>query len=193
MLSTHTTLVGSLLLPSAHIKAQACIPDRHWYIYTHRTDLYFWEKKIHDNMQLLPLINNTKHKALIFLFRASLNLYTCPKAQKIKFTHNRELSVKSTCLHPVFGPCFSIPFNPFSGMCKVGKFLLNLHIMKCWNSAFNAQGLRITIVVLQALKKKERQDETRFGSQLFCFEKNFIHSFRCLIPYNGAKLAILAP
>jgi hypothetical protein len=45
---------------------------------------------------------------------------------------------------------------------------------KCWNSAFNAQGSRLIIVVVQvvtvkiyvaaveALKKKERQDETQF-------------------------------
>jgi hypothetical protein len=44
--------------------------------------------------------------------------------------------------------------------------------MKCWNSTFNAQWLRVTIVVVQArtvkicvaaleaLRKKERQDET---------------------------------
>jgi predicted oxidoreductase (fatty acid repression mutant protein) len=44
--------------------------------------------------------------------------------------------------------------------------------MKCWNSAFNAQGSRVIIVVgqvgavriyvavVQALKKKETQDET---------------------------------
>jgi hypothetical protein len=37
--------------------------------------------------------------------------------------------------------------------------------MKCWNSSFNAQGLRVIIVVVQvraveALGKKERQDET---------------------------------
>jgi NADH:ubiquinone oxidoreductase subunit 6 (subunit J) len=47
--------------------------------------------------------------------------------------------------------------------------------MKCWNSAFNAQGLRVIIVVVQvgavkiyvaavveALRKKERHDETQF-------------------------------
>ncbi len=46
--------------------------------------------------------------------------------------------------------------------------------MKCWNSAFNAQGSRVTIVVVQvgavkiyvaaveALMKKERGDETQF-------------------------------
>jgi len=45
-------------------------------------------------------------------------------------------------------------------------------IMKCWNSAFNAQGSRLIIVIVQlglvkiyvvvveALRKKEGQDET---------------------------------
>jgi len=50
--------------------------------------------------------------------------------------------------------------------------------MKCWNSAFNAQGSRVIIVVVQvravkiyvaameALKKKERQDETEFTTKI---------------------------
>ncbi len=49
--------------------------------------------------------------------------------------------------------------------------------MKCWKSAFNAQGSRLNIVALQvgavkihaatveALKKKERQDETEFTTK----------------------------
>jgi hypothetical protein len=49
--------------------------------------------------------------------------------------------------------------------------------MKCWKSAFNAQGSRLIIVALQvgavkiyaarvkALKKKERQGETQFTTQ----------------------------
>ncbi len=52
---------------------------------------------------------------------------------------------------------------------------------KCWNSAFNAQGWRLIIVVVQvkavkiyvaveALMKKERQDETQFTTKIdgFC-------------------------
>jgi hypothetical protein len=47
--------------------------------------------------------------------------------------------------------------------------------MECWNSAFNAQGSRLIIVVVQlgavkidaaaveALRRKERQDETQFS------------------------------
>jgi len=43
--------------------------------------------------------------------------------------------------------------------------------MKCWNSAFNAQGLRLIIVVVQvraveALEKKERQDEIQFTTKI---------------------------
>jgi len=50
--------------------------------------------------------------------------------------------------------------------------------MKCWNSAFNAQGSRLIIVVVQvgavkiyvaaveALRKKERGDETQFITKI---------------------------
>jgi hypothetical protein len=50
--------------------------------------------------------------------------------------------------------------------------------MKCWNLAFNAQGSRLIIVVLQlqtvqiyipavkALREKERQDETQFTTRI---------------------------
>jgi hypothetical protein len=49
--------------------------------------------------------------------------------------------------------------------------------MKCWNSTFNAQGSRLIIIIVQlglvkiyvavmeALKKKERQDETQFTTK----------------------------
>ncbi len=49
---------------------------------------------------------------------------------------------------------------------------------KCWNSAFNAQGSRVIIVVVQvrgvkiyvaaveALRKMERQDETQFTTEI---------------------------
>jgi hypothetical protein len=50
--------------------------------------------------------------------------------------------------------------------------------MKCWNSAFNARGsrviivvvcvgaVRIYVVVVEALSKKERQDETQFKTKI---------------------------
>jgi len=50
--------------------------------------------------------------------------------------------------------------------------------MKCWNSALNAQGSRLIIVVVQvgavkiyvaaveALRKREREDETQFTTKI---------------------------
>jgi len=71
----------------------------------------------------------------------------------------------------------------FGGIRKVGKeILLNLS-MTCWNSVFNAQGSRVIIVVVQvgevkiyvatveALRKKERQDETSLGPNSFVLQK----------------------
>jgi hypothetical protein len=57
------------------------------------------------------------------------------------------------------------------------EILLNLS-MKCWNFAFNAQGLRVIIVVVhvgvvkiyvavvEALKKKERENEIQFTTKI---------------------------
>ncbi len=62
--------------------------------------------------------------------------------------------------------------------------------MKCWYSTFNAQGSRLIIVVVQlgavkmcvaaveALKKKERQDETQFTTKIDGF-LNFIPPVEC--------------
>jgi hypothetical protein len=50
--------------------------------------------------------------------------------------------------------------------------------MKCWNSAFNPQGLSVIIIIVQvgavkiyvaateALRKKERQHETQFTTKI---------------------------
>ncbi len=66
--------------------------------------------------------------------------------------------------------CFR-PYPLFQWYPQSKEILLKLG-MKCWNSAFNAQGSRIIIVVVQvgavkiyvagmkALRKKERQDES---------------------------------
>jgi hypothetical protein len=54
---------------------------------------------------------------------------------------------KEILSHPL-SPLFSPLIPSFSGICKVRKkFLLNLS-MKCWNSAFNAQGNSRIIIVL---------------------------------------------
>jgi hypothetical protein len=74
-----------------------------------------------------------------------------------------ELSVKSPCLGPA-----STPISSFSGIRKVRKFYSF--------SAFNAQGSRVILIIVQvravkkyvavveALRRKERQDETQFTS-----------------------------
>jgi hypothetical protein len=69
------------------------------------------------------------------------------------------------------------PYPHFQRYPQSKKLLLNLS-MKCWNSAFNAQGSRVIIVVVQvgavkihvaaveALRKKERGDETQFTTKI---------------------------
>jgi len=56
--------------------------------------------------------------------------------------------------------------------------------MKCWNSASNAQGLRLIIVVVQvgavnlyvaaveALRENEREDETQFATKIAGNQQN---------------------
>ncbi len=58
-----------------------------------------------------------------------------------------ELFGNSLCLHLVSGPAFT-PYPSLSAIGKVRQFLLNLS-MKYWNSAFNAQGSSLNIVVVQ--------------------------------------------
>jgi hypothetical protein len=72
--------------------------------------------------------------------------------------------------------CFTL-YPLFQWSLQSKEILLNLG-MKCWNLAFNAQGLRVSIVVVQvgavkiyvaavqALRKKETQDETQFTIKL---------------------------
>jgi len=73
----------------------------------------------------------------------------------------------------VFGPPVFIPYPLFHWYPQGKDILINLS-MKCYNSAFNARGSRLIILVVQlgAVKiyvaavegprKKERQDETQF-------------------------------
>jgi hypothetical protein len=87
-----------------------------------------------------------------------------------------EFSLSSSCLHPVFGPLF-IPYSLSESGLQSKEVWSNLG-MKCWNSAFNAQGSGVIIVVVQvgamkiyvaavdALKKNERQDETQFTTKI---------------------------
>jgi len=87
-----------------------------------------------------------------------------------------KLSIKSPSVSPL-SPLLSPLIPSFNGIRNVSKFLLNLG-MKCWNSAFNAQGSRVIIVVVQveavkisvaaveALRKKKRQDEIQFTTKI---------------------------
>jgi hypothetical protein len=80
-----------------------------------------------------------------------------------------ELSIKSPSIHPVFGPPFT-SYPHFQWYPQSHQILLNLS-MKCWNSAFNAQRLiiigvqkgavKIYLAAVEALRQKERQDETQ--------------------------------
>ncbi len=102
--------------------------------------------------------------------------YSCLDIQHCNQT--LKLFGKSPSLHPLLGPAFTPPPIPtFSGICKSKEILLNLST-KCWNSAFNAQGSRVIMVVVQvgamkiyvaaveALRKNERQDETQFTTKI---------------------------
>jgi len=83
-----------------------------------------------------------------------------------------ELSIDSPCLWQAF-----TPYPLFQWYLQSNEILLNLN-MKCWNSAFNAQGSRVITVVVwgtsenicsssvEELRKKERQDETKFTTKI---------------------------
>jgi hypothetical protein len=72
---------------------------------------------------------------------------------------------------------FTPPYPLFQRYPQSKEILLNIS-MKCWNSAFNAQGSRVIIVVVQvgavkiyvaaveAFGIKERQDETQFITKI---------------------------
>jgi hypothetical protein len=89
-----------------------------------------------------------------------------------------ELSGKSPSVSPSISSAFT-PYRLFQCYLQSKEILSNLG-MKCWNSAFNSQGSRVTIVVVQvgalkiyvtaaveeALRKNERQDETQFTTKI---------------------------
>jgi hypothetical protein len=71
-------------------------------------------------------------------------------------------------------PCLSPPYPLFQWYLQRKEILLNLN-MECWNLAFNAQGSRLIIVVVQvwgvvaaveALRKKKSQYETQFTTKI---------------------------
>jgi len=108
-----------------------------------------------------------------------------------------ELSIKSPSVSPPISCAFT-PYPLFQWYPQSKDILWNMG-MKCWNSAFNAQGSRIIIVVVhvgavkiyaaavQALRKKETQDENSVYHQnwwkklvwvlVISFSKIFIPSY----------------
>jgi hypothetical protein len=94
-----------------------------------------------------------------------------------KITCTLEISVvKSPSVSPTISSAFA-PYQVYEWYPQSKEILLNLG-MKCWNTASNAQGSRVILVVLQvgalkiyvaaveALRKKERQDETEFINKI---------------------------
>jgi hypothetical protein len=92
--------------------------------------------------------------------------------------HILELFVKSPCfLHPVFGPPFT-PYPLFQWYPQSKEILLNLS-MKCsklssqctrfkcnYRSCTGRSSENIYVAAVEALRKKERQDETQFTTKI---------------------------
>jgi hypothetical protein len=80
------------------------------------------------------------------------------------------------CFHPP-SRLLSPPYRLFEWYLQGNEILLYLS-MTCWNSAFNAQGSKLIIVVVhvgavkiylatvEALKDKKRGDETQFTTKI---------------------------
>ncbi len=99
-----------------------------------------------------------------------------------------------SCLHPLFGPLFNPPIPSFFlWVWEVRKAREFYYIwgmmMKWWNSAFNAQGSRVIIVVVQVgtvkiyvaaveeLRKNERQGQNQMKLRLAQKVVQFISEF----------------
>jgi hypothetical protein len=90
---------------------------------------------------------------------------------------NIKVIPKVTLSSPSLWACFH-PLSLVLVAFAKYEILLNLNT-KCWNSAFNAQGSRVIIVVVvqvgatkiyvavvEALRRKERQDGTQFTTKI---------------------------
>ncbi len=92
------------------------------------------------------------------------------------FFHIWELYVKLPSVSPPISLAFP-PYPLYQWYPQSKEILLNAG-MKLWNLAFNAQGSRVIIVVVQvgvvkiyvaivkALRKKERQDKSQFTTKI---------------------------
>ncbi len=98
----------------------------------------------------------------------SINSWKVPKLSwfgAINYNQIIELSVKATLCFTPYLLCFRPPIPSFSGIHKVTKFYL-IQGMKCWNSAFNAQGSRVIIVVVQVGAVSENICSSSGGGQV---------------------------
>jgi hypothetical protein len=147
-------------------------------------NIVIWKMK-----NLLPYRQKT-YERVRSVFRGSLTKHNFVATEGRCFKNIIDLSVKSPCIHPVFGsPCIHPVFGPpfllypiFQWYPQSNEILLNLS-MKCWNWAFNAHRLiivsvqgrvvKIYVAAVEALRKKERQDETQFTTKFDGFFLSF--------------------
>jgi hypothetical protein len=119
--------------------------DRRWVSCDLITDMslplrYLFEKCFWVHRGFLNSLHllSSEPSQWIFSFRLSFE-----KLLTKRVIHKVTLS--SPCLSPLIPSTF-IPYPLFEWCRKVKETLLNIS-MKCWNSAFNAQGSRVGIVV----------------------------------------------
>jgi hypothetical protein len=106
----------------------------------------------------------------------TLNIRSKDPVLGTRFSQNNRVIHKVTLSFTSIPSVFT-SYPLFEWYLQSKEILLNLS-MKCWNSALNAQGSKVTIVVVQegavriyvaaveALRKKERQDETQFTTKI---------------------------
>jgi len=118
----------------------------------------------------------TSNPSIMSIFLLILQSYSLSLYIYINIDKNLiDLSVKSSSLSP--HPLWFHPYPFFQWYSQSREVLLNLS-MKCWNLAFNAQGWRVIIVVVQVravkifvaavevLRKKGRGYETQFTTKI---------------------------
>jgi hypothetical protein len=96
----------------------------------------------HWEFGIIGSFKGERLKALKNLYERAKKFHMKPIKKIVGTWQILELSIKSPSLHPLFNPLsplLSSPIPSLNGIHKVMKFLLN-RSMKCWKSAFNAQG-----------------------------------------------------
>jgi hypothetical protein len=147
--------------------------------------LTFFSKSIDKLKQLISC-----HNILMFMKDLLWNLpcSLCTSIRKVLKSKKWIVDKRRNYLRVIHivilsSPCLWASFHALSPpqwYLQSKEILLNFS-MKCWNLAFNAQGSRLIIVVVQlgavkiyvatleALRKKERQDETQFTIKIDAF------------------------